>query len=408
MICMLGSKSCPYQCTFCFHTNGQRYRQRSLDDFFSELDYWVSRYRIEYISLADELFAPQPARVKEFCSRIKRYKIRWYADFRINMVKPDLLKILKDSGLDVMFFGLESADNRILKSMQKKITVEEIDYALKLVFENEIAFYGCFIFGDIEETIVTARNTLKWWKEHPKYNIHLTLIKPFPGSYIYEYSCEKGLIKDRVKYLKEGCPQINCSKMSDEEFSEIVGYISEAQISMKTIDSIELQSVDPHLGRETIAGICSNCSQRNFWENIKLFANDYIYCNHCGQKFDIPLPIPLRENLEKNLSLLLEKFGKVAIWGMTLTIMDLFGHSMILHDSNVFPVDISESKRKTVLYGMKINSPYILDEENIRVVIVAVPSHAGQISCQIRENHPKVTEIIDICRMVDFSPIVPR
>lgn len=405
MICMLGSRSCPHQCTFCFHTNGQKYRQRSLDDFFAELDYWVSHYNIEYISLADELFAPQLDRAKEFCARIKKYNIPWYADFRVNMVKPELLKILKDSGLDVMFFGLESADNRILKSMRKGITIEQIEHTLKMASEHEIAFYGCFIFGDIEETVETARNTLRWWREHPKYNIHLTLIKPFPGSYVYEYACLKGLIKDRVTYLKDGCPQINISKMSDAEFSEIVSYISEAQSSMKTIDSIELQWVDPHMGRETILGVCSNCSQKNTWENIKLFANDYIYCSHCGQKYDIPLPSPLRENLDKNVSILLEKYGKVAVWGMTLTIMDLFGHSRMLHDPNVFPVDISESKRKTDLYGKKIYTPAILDEEDIRVVVIAVPSHGGQISCQVRENHPKVTEIIDICWLVDFAPV---
>jgi len=407
MICMLASRSCPYRCTFCFHTNGHKYRQRSLDDFFAELDYLVSRYNIEYINIADELFSQQLGRAKEFCDRIKQYNIPWYADFRIDRIKPELLQILKDSGLDVMFFGLESADNRILKSMRKGITIEQIEHTLKMVYESGIAFYGCFIFGDIEETVETAHNTLKWWQEHSKYNIHLTLIKPFPGSYIYHYACEKGIIKDRVKYLKDGCPQINISKLSDAEFSEIVNYISESRSLMKPIDTIELLWVDPQMGRETISGVCSNCSQKNIWENIKLFANDYIYCSHCGQKYDIPYPLPLRENLDKNVAILLEKYGKVAVWGMTLTIMDLFRHSRMLHDSNVFPVDISESKRKMDLYGKKIYAPTILDEEEIRIVVVAVPSHGSQISCQIKENHPKVMEIIDICQLVDFDPVFP-
>ena len=407
MICMLGSRSCPYRCTFCFHTNGQKYRQRSLDDFFAELDYLVSRYNIEYISMADELFATELGRAKEFCARIKQYNIPWYADFRINTINPELLQILKDSGLDVMFFGLESADNRILKSMRKGITIEQIEHTLKMVSEYNIAFYGCFIFGDIEETVETAHNTLKWWREHPKYNIHLTLIKPFPGSYVYQYACQNGLIKDRVQYLKDGCPQINISKMNDAEFSEVVRYISEAQSLMKPISLIELQWVDPQMGRQTISGVCSNCLQKNIWENIKLFANDYIYCSHCGQKYDIPCPIPLRENIDKNIVILLEKYGKIAVWGMTLTIMGLFRDSKMLHDSNVFPIDISESKRKMLLYGKKIYTPTILDEEEIRVVVVSVPSHSGQISCQIKENHPKVVEIIDICRLVDFDAVVP-
>ncbi len=406
MICMLGSRSCPYNCTFCSHTIGRGYRKRSLDDFFAELDYLVSKYNIKYISMADELFAPDIDRAKEFCERIKKYNVSWYADFRIDRTTPEIIPILKDAGLDVMFFGLESADNRILKSMRKGITIEQIESVLKMVYKSGIAIYGCFIFGDIEETVETAQNTMKWWREHSEYNIHLTLIKPFPGSYIYHYACQKGIINDPIQYIKNGCPQINISKMNDAEFGVLVRQISEAQYLPNTIDSLELLKLDPHLGRETISGICTKCSKKNTWENIKLFAIDYLYCNHCGQKYDIPCPAQLRENLDKNVALLLKKYGKVAIWGMTLAIMDLFKHSKVLHDPNVFPVDISESKMQMDLYGKKIYAPSILDKEEVPVVIVAVPSHAGQISCQVRENHSKATKILDICQLVDFNPII--
>ena len=53
---MLTSRSCPYNCTFCFHTTGRKYRQRSLDGFFQELNHLVARYDIESICLADEPF----------------------------------------------------------------------------------------------------------------------------------------------------------------------------------------------------------------------------------------------------------------------------------------------------------------------------------------------------------------
>lgn len=406
MICMLGSRSCPFNCTFCCHTIGKKYRRRSLDDFFAELDYLVSRYNIEYISMADEVFAPDLRTAKQFCDRIKQYNISWYADFRIDKVKPELLPMLKDSGLDVMFFGIESADNRILKSMRKGITIEQIESVLEMVYDSGIASYGCFIFGDIEETIETARNTLKWWREHMEYCVHLTLVKPFPGSYIYQYACQNGIIKDQIQYLKDGCPQINISKMNDAEFGEIVQQISESSRLLNKLDSIELLGIDPLMGRETVSGICSKCSRKNIWENVKLFAIDYIYCSHCGQKYDIPSPPQLIENLDKNVAILLEKYGKIAVWGMTISIMDLFKHSKMLNDPNVFPVDISESKRQMELHEKKIHAPAILDEEEIRVVVVAVPSHGGQISCQVKENHPKVTEIIDICSLVGFDAAI--
>jgi DNA-directed RNA polymerase subunit RPC12/RpoP len=229
------------------------------------------------------------------------------------------------------------------------------------------------------------------------------LIKPFPGSYIYQYACQNGIIKDRIQYLKDGCPQVNISKMSNAEFGEIVYQILESSSLLNTPLSVELLGFDSLMGRETVSAVCSKCAQKNIWENIKLFAIDYIYCSHCGQKYSIPCPPQLRENIDKNIAILLEEYAKVAIWGITLSIKDLFKHSKMLKDPNVFPVDISASKRKTDLYGKKIYAPAILDKEGIRVVVVAVPSHGAQISCQIKENHPKVTEIIDICQLVDFN-----
>lgn len=42
-ITMLSSRSCPYKCTFCFHTCGNIFRQRTLENFFEELDYLINK-----------------------------------------------------------------------------------------------------------------------------------------------------------------------------------------------------------------------------------------------------------------------------------------------------------------------------------------------------------------------------
>jgi hypothetical protein len=75
----------------------------------------------------------------------------------------------------------------------------------------------------------------------------------------------------------------------------------------------------------------------------------------------------------------------------------------MLDNPNVFPVDIAESKRLMDLYGKKIYSPSIMDEEEIPVVVVAVPSHGNQIRSQVKENHKKVKQINDICQLVDHT-----
>jgi len=53
---LLGSRSCPYRCTFCYHPLGQKYRQRSLDSIMAELASAIPKYRINVI----EVFAVPP------------------------------------------------------------------------------------------------------------------------------------------------------------------------------------------------------------------------------------------------------------------------------------------------------------------------------------------------------------
>lgn len=74
---MLMARSCPFQCSFCYHPIGRGYRTRSLDNFFQELDLWVRKYRINGIALIDECFSINEDRVIEFCRRITPYHLKW-------------------------------------------------------------------------------------------------------------------------------------------------------------------------------------------------------------------------------------------------------------------------------------------------------------------------------------------
>ncbi len=399
---MIASRSCPYNCTFCFHTVGRGYRQRSLDSFFAELDQMVAQYDIGYICLADELFSHDLQRVKDFCRKIKPYNIRWWAQFRVDGVTPELIEVVKDGGCDVMSFGLESADNRILRSMRKHTTVEQIEAALKLVCEAGISMAGAFIFGDIEETWETANNTLEWWRRHREYKIDLNLISVYPGSYLYEYACTHGIIRDRVAFLRQGCPQVNVSKLSDSQFGILIREIMETPMTLAgVLSTVEVSAINYRTGRLEVAGTCTACGHPNRWKDVKLFAANFLGCQRCGQRYNTVLPPELRQNVDTNLERMLALYGRVAVWGINYHTADLFRNSAVFRGEGVFPVDISTTKRMMDLYGRQVAPPEVIDSEEIPAVIIAIPVYFNQIEAQIRKNHPQVRQIIDICRLID-------
>jgi predicted MPP superfamily phosphohydrolase len=130
---------------------------------------------------------------------------------------------------------------------------------------------------------------------------------------------------------------------------------------------------------------------------------NFLSCKKCGQKYNVPFIDSLRLNIEKNVTGLLKKYGKVAVWGINYHTSDLFKNSAVLKDKNVYPVDISETKRKMELFGKKIFCPEIIEVEGIKAVIISVPVYFTQIKSQIEASHKNVRDIIDICSLIDPS-----
>jgi radical SAM superfamily enzyme YgiQ (UPF0313 family) len=227
-VAIIGGRSCKYNCTFCFHPSGSHYRQRSLDSIFSEIDYLMAHYNVNYIALREELFASDEHRVLDFCHRIKSYSLVWSIQLRVDSVTPYMVNALKQSNCRYVFLGIESADNRILKSMRKNITIEQVERALDLTIEAGLDTRSTIILGDEAETVESARRTIEWWKEHHKLSsIVMDMIIAFPGSTLYKNARRNGRIPDPVRFLQDGCPILNLSPyLTDEEYKELVQEVS--------------------------------------------------------------------------------------------------------------------------------------------------------------------------------------
>ena len=225
-VSVIGGRSCKYNCTFCFHPSGSKYRQRSLDSIFQEIDYLVKNYNISYIALREELFATDNERVRQFCRRVESYDFDWSIQLRIDSINQELVNTLKGTRCRYVFVGIESADDKVLKSMRKGITLAQIEKALEMLQVAGLNSRSGVIFGDSEETYQTAMFSLDWFKKnHAKYRTFVDMIIAFPGSIIYQRACKSGIIPDPVQFLKDGCPIVNISKMSDSEFDDLVQQI---------------------------------------------------------------------------------------------------------------------------------------------------------------------------------------
>ncbi len=226
---IISSRGCPYNCTFCWSALGRgSFRTRSLDNLFGEIDMLRERYGITMLGVMDELFAIKPARVREFCRRIKTRKLTWYTQVRVDSIDAETLAMMKDAGCFYVFYGLESMDPTVLKSMNKKIVPQNTAKTLELTHHVKMNIFGNFIFGDPAETAESAKATFSWWLANRRYRINLGMIDCWPGTRIYHDALARGIIKDKIKFIRDGCPTINMTYESDEIFKQKILHYTRA------------------------------------------------------------------------------------------------------------------------------------------------------------------------------------
>lgn len=397
-------RSCPFNCTFCFHPSGSTYRRRSMKSVFQEIDYLIEKFDIRNVYITDELFVPKIEDVRDFCIEIAKRKLGFVIYLRVDMVKREMLELLRDHGCLQVCFGLESADNRILKSMNKHITVEQIDHALALCNEVGLRSQGVFIFGDEAETTETYRNTIQWWKEHPQYNITTRLIALYPGSVLYKNACKRGIIKDEVQFIKEGCPFTNVSHMTQAEYQDMVLEIS--TLPLPRTDVLKDASIQyAGYGKVNYTARCPECNQFNCWPTQDVFRYlTEITCEHCGHKMHVIVADSIIHHAEEHFQLLKEH--KIALWPVIAVVEEMRHAVPSIMGDNVYLVDSAKVKQGGHFYHKLVHSPDIIAEKAIDTVFLTLTTYvASEIIEQIKR-FPTVKQVFFVGDL--FDPDFPK
>lgn len=398
---ILGSRSCPYNCTFCFHTVGRKYRKRSIESISEEIEHLVKQYNVKFLFMADELFGVDKLRVQQFCDLMKKFDLPWRGSFRVDEIDELTVRTLKDGRCAIIGLGLESADNRILKSMRKKITIEQIERALQIIHEANVPFSGNFIFGDIEETVETATNTFDWWLAHPQYNINLWMVVSYPGSHLYQHACANGLIADRIDYLKKSCPAINVSRLAPEELNWLVKNVMEMPAKRaSSVAATQLIRTNRETNRMTISGHCAQCGSENTWEDIKPFISVNIPCSRCARKHNIPTPAPVEQSVVRAIEKLLETHQQLGIWGITYHSTNILSNHPVFADARITLIDNSSYKQMMSIQGQPVHDPAVIEQRQLPAVAIFYPNSMQIIESMIHSSYPSVKHVIDISALI--------
>jgi radical SAM superfamily enzyme YgiQ (UPF0313 family) len=147
---------CSYnRCTFCGAYQGKSFRIKSFEEVKGDIDEvssYGSRIRRVFLADGDALIIPQREldRILDYLKVKLRglERVGIYANAK-DILRKDLddLKELKNSGLGIIYLGLESGNREVLKRIRKNATIDQMVQAGKKVKESGILLSVTVLLG---------------------------------------------------------------------------------------------------------------------------------------------------------------------------------------------------------------------------------------------------------------------
>jgi anaerobic magnesium-protoporphyrin IX monomethyl ester cyclase len=204
---MLTSRGCNAKCIYCvpcslsfareleyrkINNRKPPVRIRSEVNVIEEIDL-IAKSGIKGVSIIDDQFLWGEKRTAAIAGAFKKHNIAWGCLARADMVTEPIAKILSETNCRFIDLGVESFNPEILAYIQKGVSVEETENAIRLLKK-----YGVFVKANILlgssplETRETVKQTVMRAIELGVDSIMVGATNPFPGTQFYELAKQNG------------------------------------------------------------------------------------------------------------------------------------------------------------------------------------------------------------------------
>ncbi len=187
---MATTRGCPYHCNWCAKPiYGQRYNVRSPQRVVQEMLWVKEHFGVSKYWMCDDIFGLKPGWVQTFHEELRkkdltiRYKIQSRADL---LLKENNIDALVRSGLEEVWIGAESGSQKVLDSMDKGTTIEQIETSTALLQSKGVRVAYFLQFGYLGETKEDIDATMDMLLRNMPDNIGVSVSYPLPGTPFYE------------------------------------------------------------------------------------------------------------------------------------------------------------------------------------------------------------------------------
>ncbi len=195
------SRGCGYKCTFCTETLrwGNRWRGKSAWKIVEEIELLQKDYGIKTFLLGDNDFLWDRRRNYEYCELMEKkgLKANLWIQARPDHILRDreLIPRLKRLGLFEILLGIESFDQDMVDTWDKREEIEAMIEAIGLLKKNGVMVMTNLMFGHWNDDRSTIDRLVSSAKKYSDF-FALSIATPFPGTQFYKEAKEQGRIEE--------------------------------------------------------------------------------------------------------------------------------------------------------------------------------------------------------------------
>jgi len=194
------SRGCPFDCIYCLApvVCGKKMRMRSPHHLVDEIVTCREKYDICNFLFRSDLFTIDGKWLFQVCDEIdaRNLKINWACNTRVDTIDEEKVRRMKKAGCWAVAMGIESGNAESLSRMNKKITLEQSESAVKICKEEGLQVFTYFLIGFPWETKQHIEDTINFAIKLDADLAQFSPLYPYPGTKLYNDAKSLGLVKD--------------------------------------------------------------------------------------------------------------------------------------------------------------------------------------------------------------------
>ena len=191
-------RGCPLSCSYCStgKIEGRVLRKRSPEIVFE----WIAQWRkagVHQFYFVDNTFNLPSSYAKEICRKLidQGLNIRWWSILYPKGVDEELIAYLARAGCEQVSIGFESGSERILRSMNKRFTPEEVRHISEMLSEYGIRRMGFLLLGSPGDTRESVEESLLFADSLKLDSLKVTAgVRIYPHTSLAKKAVEEGII----------------------------------------------------------------------------------------------------------------------------------------------------------------------------------------------------------------------